>query len=459
MKLKISQINPILKLILATHLIFVFFTSHVFALSRNENLSSNIWTQEEFAEKQELLNAFWQERIIQYNDKSVAAFKSAIINSHFPKDSAWESSIQTLFQDAILHKINFNLFFNSLKDQPLVMFKEMNDVEKLIPNKQYKEINPHITKADLQTIQQYIKNKHMSVSITLGAPAQGLITPHFSENQYAYPFAIHSIGKVFTGILALIMIEDGILSETDLQHPVQLDKSTEAQLPPLVRNQLKKVTLYQLMTHHAGLGDYLGKYCQAIASGHVPMMHRAEDFIPFVENKTYPIGEYRYSNAGILIVGLALKHAYAEKFKKSEEYNTILQHYIIDQVGMPSFSPWKPEIAKYNLSDPIAPFIAGSPAGGYWVTTNELAKFGQWIYSKSSVDPVFKHLIQQYGQEFYHPESDTVAHGGGIDSSSAYLSVSLKTGAVLAIESNQPPGIADDLKTMVQTHIFANKVN
>ncbi len=72
---------------------------------------------------------------------------------------------------------------------------------------------------------------------------------------------------------------------------------------------------------------------------------------------------------------------------------------------------------------------------------------------------MFKHLIEKYGQEFYHPETNTVAHGGGIASSNAFLSVSLDTGAVLAIESNQPPGFADDLKMMIQNHIYSKKID
>ena len=452
------MVKKFLNAILIANAILILSSINAYALPDNQS-SSNTWLQEERFEKQEILKAFWSKRIIQYNKNSVDGFKSALINSHFPKDASWETKLNLLFQDAINHKINFELFLNSLEEQPLVLFYEMNDVEKIIPQKHYKQIYPNVTQADISTIQQYINNKNLSVSITLSSFNAKLITPHFKENQYQYPFAIHSIGKVFTGMLALIMIEKGILTEGDLQSPVQLDDVALRELPVAVREQLKKATLYQLMTHRSGLGDYLGKYCEAISSGHIPIIRQAEDFLPFVEDKVYPIGEERYSNAGLLIVGLALKHAYEEKFKHSINYDDILKKYIINPVGITSFTPWKPINAKYNLQDPIAPFIAGSPAGGYWITSSDLAKFGQWIYRKSSTDPVFKSLIKKYGQEFYHPESNTVAHGGGIPSSNAFFSVSLKTGAVLAIESNQPPGLPDDLKTMIQNHIYAKRVN
>ena len=124
---------------------------------------------------------------------------------------------------------------------------------------------------------------------------------------------------------------------------------------------------------------------------------------------------------------------------------------------MPSFSLSKPKNGKYNLEDSVAPHLVGSPAGRYW-TTADSAKFGQWLYKKSTSDPAFKTLINKYGQEFYHSDNQTIAHFGAILSSSAVLSVSLKTGATIAILSNQPLGLTSDLNTMIQTHIFSKEL-
>lgn len=433
-------------------------TLATFSMCTSAFAESNDWLQEEFVEKHEILNAFWENRIIHYNKQSVDHFKSAIIAQHFPKDTAWEENTNQLFENAVNQKISFDVFYNALKDKPLVLIDEMNTVEKLIPEKKYQDITPTITPADLTNIQQYIKNKHLSVSLTLGSAKSTLITPTYPENQYQYPFAIHSVGKVLTGVLVFMMIENNVLTEADLLKPVQLDNTVLKKLPATVREQLKKVTLYQLMTHQGGLGDYLTKYSKAIASGQPPIIRRAEDFLPFVDAEVYPIGVTRYSNVGLLLVGLAIKHAYEQKYKHPINYDVLLQNMLIKFIGMDSFNVLKPANGKYNLEDPIAPFIAGSPAGGYWMTSGDLAKFGQWLYQKTSDDSRFNALIKKYGQEFYYSEEDTIAHGGGIASSSAFFSVSFKTGAVLAIESNQPPGDADDLKTMIQRHIFAKEI-
>ena len=274
------------------------------------------WLQEEMVEKHKLLEAFWQERIVKYKKESVVDFKNSILNRQFPDDILSKEKIEQLFQDAIDKKIEFNIFYETLQDQPLVLIRQMNEIEKLVPEDQYEEIIPDIKIADLNNIEDYIKNKHISVSITLGSAENKLIIPDYPQNLSQYAFAMHSVGKVFTGILVLMMIEEDVLSEQDLMSPVQLDDSVIQQLPSTVRTHLKKVTLHQLMTHTSGLGDYLGDYCHAISQGKIPVINRVEDFIPFIEDKTFPIGERRYSNAGILLVGIAIQHAYEKKFHK-----------------------------------------------------------------------------------------------------------------------------------------------
>jgi CubicO group peptidase (beta-lactamase class C family) len=160
----------------------------------------------------------------------------------------------------------------------------------------------------------------------------------------------------------------------------------------------------------------------------------------------------------IALIGFAIQHAYEKKLNSKIDYNDILEKYIIQKIGMPSFSPWKPMNGKYNTLDSIAPYIVGSPAGGYWMTAEDLAKFAQWIYQKAMQDAKFKTLLEKYGQEFYYADREVIAHGGAISSSSGFLSVSLKTGATIAILSDQPSGMSSDMNLMIQEHIFSKKI-
>jgi hypothetical protein len=443
------------KLLLLAVLCISSSSNAVPAQTATDSLKSESWYESELAEKHIILRAFWKERILKLNQESVNKFKEHLVDKHFPEDPAWQKEIDKLFSDAIAHKIGFDTFFNGLKDLPLVLFNDMNKFEKLTKPapKGIEKVNPDIKPSDLAHLKKYMQDKGLSASITLGSADGTLITPDFTGNKSS-PYAIHSIGKVFTGMLAILMIRDGIISEDDLNVvPVQLDASVKKALPVAVREQLKKVTLHQLMIHKAGLGNYLGAYLKAISEGKNPKMKTPEDFLQFAEDKVFPVGEEKYSNLGILLVGLALQHAYEKNYGPCA-YNNILQKYIINEVGMPSFTVWKPENGKFNHADPKAAYIAGSPAGGYWMTTEDLAKFGQWIYRKTKADPKLETLMKKYGQEFYRAEDRVVSHGGAIDSSSAFFSVSLKTGAIIAILSDQPD-TAFELKWMLRKKIFS----
>ena len=155
-------------------------------------------------------------------------------------------------------------------------------------------------------------------------------------------------------------------------------------------------------------------------------------------------------------MGLAIQHAYnAGKAPDDQlDYNQILQKYIIDAVGMPSFSQSRPADGKTNPADPVAPYIQGNPGGCYWTNAQDLAKFGQWIYQTIQSDPPLKKLVQDYGQEFYVADAQLVRHGGAGPSASTNFSVYLQTGIVLTALSVQPR-MADDLVQMVRANIFS----
>jgi CubicO group peptidase (beta-lactamase class C family) len=417
------------------------------------------WWEQELRDKREILENFWWERIIKLNQNSVDEFKKQIINFHFPKSEEWKIKIEKLFSDAVVRKIDFDQFFEELKYLPMIHIRGMANFENIsLPHAGVAiEQKSEIETTDLINIKRYMVERGITGSVSFGFADQSIMTPNYSEDSQC-SYAMHSVGKVFTGMLTIVMMRDGILSEKELNEPLNQDFIESLTLPISVKKHLLEnhVTLHQLMTHKAGLGDYLEEYGNTISSGKIPEMNKVEDFLQFAEANIYPVGKERYSNLGILLVGLAVKHAY-EKKNGACEYPELLSKYIIDKVGIPSFSSKKPEKnAKYNGEDSIAPCIVGSPAGGYWITSEDLAKFGQWIYKSCKEDPKLLELIKKYGQEFYNEEHNIISHGGAIPSSSAFLSVVLETGAVIATLSDQPD-MAFELNSMMQTHVFAKQ--
>lgn len=277
---------------------------------------------------------------------------------------------------------------------------------------------------------------------------------------HVYP--IHSVAKVFTGVLAIKMIhekpdgEHRMLSEDNLDSPIreQLDPDVWKLLPETIQAHLDadNVTLRQLMTHRGGLGDYgydsgTGTYRDKLEAGENPEISQARDFLQFAENKIYPTGQFHYSNLGITLVGLAVENAYKAY---REEHPTlslpplnffgILKRFVLDEAKITNFFERAPGKDKYivqtNPDDKAALGWVGGPAGGYWTTTEDLLKFGHWLYEECR-DPTFQDLIMRNGDEFYNKESDQIMHPGSTPYSTAFFSLDLKTGNIVAVASTE----------------------
>ena len=64
----------------------------------------------------------------------------------------------------------------------------------------------------------------------------------------------------------------------------------------------------------------------------------------------------------------------------NHQYNEILDTYILHPAKLKSFSITKPRNAIYNKK--ASGHINGSPGGGYWVSPDDLNKFGFFMLEK-----------------------------------------------------------------------------
>lgn len=301
-----------------------------------------------------------------------------------------------------------------------------------------------ITPEDLKNLKEYIQDTQFSGVVYLSDDrgAYRICSEKFdSKKEDELVFAIHSVGKVYTGILTLIMLQEGVIEESTLFSPLEVDGFTFQSLPHSVQKHIRVTTLYDTMVHKGGFGDYLGKYVETIqeslnAKKTPPILNKPEDFLPFADAEIFTLepGTSRYSNLGILLVGLSMQHHY-QKIEPLD-YNSILKKHILDKVGTVLFCS-KPLHGHFNEQDPAAEYLCGSPAGGYWTTVKDLHKFGEWIRKKCMQEPDFMRLIEKYGQEFYSATNREIVHGGGIPSSSAFFSVFLDSGITIAIASDK----------------------
>lgn len=422
-----------------------------YRLFRPVPISTTSWWQNELVEKKAMLELFWKERVVKLNQESVDGFKNALI-AYCAPDDATRAKFEKLFSDAAALEIGFPQFFEMLKYIPMIHIRGMAEYEKLpIESRDFID-RETVTPVDLANVERYMHERHVKGAVSFGFSDQAIFTLE-NEASSAQCFAMQSVGKVFTGVLTLMMVKDGVIPESYLNQPLDLDFVNGLALPESIKEHLisNQVTLHQLMTHHAGLGDYLKQYTSAVQRGECGDLVNPHEFLQFADEAVTQVGKEKYSNLGILLAGLAVEHAYSKMYGETE-YNDILKKYIIDAVGMPSFSITMPDNAQSNPNNP-APNLSGSPAGGYWVTAPDLARFGTWLYEQCKNDQALKGLIENYGQEFYSQKFECVHHAGGLPTDSAYLFVSLKTGAVVSALSTQPD-MALELNSVIGANVF-----
>jgi CubicO group peptidase (beta-lactamase class C family) len=319
-----------------------------------------------------------------------------------------------------------------------------------------------ITDREMGQLGDYMRHIGFSGVVSISVPSDNhalhtIGTDNIGNTQA--PFSIHSVGKVFTGLLAALMVKKGIIDESTLDQPVQLDESVKESIrkkSPALADHLEKTSLRKLMLHQSGVEDYLGNYQDAIESAlnsgvPVPEIHKPEDLLQFAEETIVDVdiekGKNHYSNLGLLLVGLSIQHLYNEKNKNKEgfqplSYDQILEENICRPAGM-TVSLKKPDNGVFNdEKDPVAAHICATPSGGHWVNAQDMQKFGKWIYDEvkkegkgENGDNTLFQVMERHGGEFYR--GGVVSHFGAIESASAQFATHLNSGVVLTVLSNR----------------------
>ena len=268
--------------------------------------TSHSWYQQELEEDRQfrsqyqalILKTFWEKCVLDPKRKDSVVMVKNILLSMNP-DPQWATQVEEVFV-----KNDFDGFEKLFEHTPVWLLKAMNREEKLGNITKYEEKQLEIKSeikiesSDLQDLKQYMDERQLPAMVLLGSAKTGqFVTPNDEKEQLDVPFAIHSVGKVFTGVLTLLMIEQGIIPESKLNQPIEIDVDLKKSFPPEVQVHLNKVTLHQAMTHMAGFKDYLGEYEKAINTAlekneHVPKMEKIEDFIPlaFPKDKKSELG-------------------------------------------------------------------------------------------------------------------------------------------------------------------------
>lgn len=262
-------------------------------------------------------------------------------------------------------------------------------------------------------------------------------------------FHIGSMDKMFTAVAIAQLVEAGKLSWDSTLADVLPDYPDRA--------AAAKITIWQLLHHTAGLGDFF-----------VPEFFQNRE--KFVDPGDYldliarqpkvgePGGDWNYSNAGYVLLGRIVEKASGENY-----FDYIKRHVFVSagmaDSGFDSLEDVTPRLATgYFLDGPFStnwkanwmtlPF-KGSPAGGGYSTNADLLRFasalrGGRLVKSPTLLKMFADGVPAGPGAYAAGFGDRPSHGrhirghaGGAPGMSANLAIVWETGAAVAVTSNQ----------------------
>ena len=208
-----------------------------------------------------------------------------------------------------------------------------------------------------------------------------------------------SIGKTFTAVAILQLVEQGKLSLTDTVGKI---------LPEYSNKQVAtRVTIHHLLSHTSGMGDIHGpKYAARISS-----LRQVRDYLPlFVDDPLSfePGARMQYSNAGYILLGAIIEKV------TGENYFDYVRRRIFKPAGMVATDYYETDLDIPNLATGYTNWIEqgadyqefhlgprrntlhyggikGNPQGGPFSTVEDLLRFsvalrGYRLLSAQSLD-------------------------------------------------------------------------
>ncbi|OOG64554.1 serine hydrolase [Rhodanobacter sp. B04] len=266
-------------------------------------------------------------------------------------------------------------------------------------------------------------------------------------------FRIASVGKMFTAVAIAQLVEAGKLSWND----------TLAKLVPEYPDQAmaKKITVWELLHHTSGLGDFMvPDYFE-----HAERYVNPVDYLGLIARQP-KVGEpgkgLSYSNAGYILLGRIIENV------SGESYFDYIQRHVFEPAQMAS--------SGFDSVDEIVPGLAvgyyhddgvfsrtwkanwvqgiykGSPAGGGYSTNADLLRFARAVHGgkllkATTLAKMFDGEVPNDGPGAIGAGIDErLAHGrhirghqGGIEGTTANLEMVWETGAAVALTSNEGP--------------------
>lgn len=276
-------------------------------------------------------------------------------------------------------------------------------------------------------------------------------------------FNLGSMDKMFTAIAILQLAESGRISLDD-----PLSKYADDTWLPIEISG--RITLRHLLSHTSGLGSFLGA---EFAKSSPQQFRELGDYKPLVrgDRPTFEPGAgYRYSNTGMLLLGVVIEAA------SGESYFDFVRSHIFKPAGMADTGSWPLEDPVANVAmgygwAPRSPLgwrentqsyvYRGGPAGGGFSTVGDLHRFARALQTDKLVSLASRaylwtdHPPNDYGAGFMITNSTAgriVGHEGMFSGVSSQLEIYVDKDYIVAILGNQDwaaPGLGDAIRGLI----------
>lgn len=320
-------------------------------------------------------------------------------------------------------------------------------------------------------------------------------------------FRFGSLGKMFTGVAIMQLVQSGEL---------QLDDTVGKHLTDYPNPAVARVTIHQLLTHTGGTGDFFGPEYLARRS----QMRTHADYLALLGDRGTlfePGSRHEYSNYGYLLLGRIIEvvsgQRYADYVREhvflpagmTSTGNTPEDQFEPDramgytrqsQASQPQLIQLTPEGGMGEAGDPLQPLpplpprrvepgdgmkaenaawysiadtldYAGTAAGGGFSTVGDLLRFATALLNNQLLDDRHTQLLMTGKVDTGRPglryayglEDDTtggvhrIGHGGGSPGQNAWLGIYPNSGYVIIGLSNVDPPAASTLTSFVGSRL------
>lgn len=203
-------------------------------------------------------------------------------------------------------------------------------------------------------------------------------------------FSVGSIGKTFTGVLILQLVEQGKLKLSD---------PLEKYLPDFPYKEKSEIQIRHLLNHTSGLGNY---FSHKDYQSKIPVIRSIDQALELVYDQEplfEPGTKYKYSNSGMLVLGAIIEKV------SGMSYREYLKNQILDPVGMANSGIWYPEDDVPDRATGYSKISEGSykietknefPAfsdGGLYSTVGDMLKYDLALRENRLLSQQYKEIM------------------------------------------------------------------